>query len=115
MTKNIGVCGLDCGVCETYLTTIKNDDEERKKIAKEWGEKYHSNPEPKDINCLGCNSKNGPWYKHCLDCEIRLCGLEKKIDNCGKCEEYPCEKVAKFIDHVPKAKANCEKIKSGAT
>lgn len=110
MAKMLGVCGLDCAVCETYLATVKNDDEERKIIAKEWGEKYHSNPRPEDINCLGCNSKTGPWYKHCLECNIRLCGLDKGIDNCGKCQDYPCEKASSFHSHVPEAKANCEEI-----
>ena len=111
MTKNIGVCDLDCGICEAYLATIKGDDKEKEKIAKEWGEKYHSHPTPEDINCLGCNSPDGPWYKHCADCEIRLCGLTRKINNCGKCKEYPCPKASRFIDHVPEAKANCERIR----
>ncbi len=110
MAKMLGVCGLDCSVCETYLATIKNDDKERKRIAKEWGIKYHSNPQPEDINCFGCNSKAGPWYKHCLECEIRLCGLRKGVDNCGICPDYLCDKAKAFLDHVPEAKANCEEV-----
>ncbi len=42
MKTYIACCGLDCETCETRLATIHNDNELRKKIAKEWSELNHT-------------------------------------------------------------------------
>lgn len=112
--KKISICGLDCGVCPAYLATISNDDNLREKTVLDWNKKYKDyiqQPITKnDINCLGCLS-SGPLYQHCLECEIRKCGLEKHVDNCGKCQSYKsCEKIANFHKQVPDAKKNSDKI-----
>ncbi len=55
MQHNFGYCGLDCNICEGFIATRDNNDEIRKKLAKEWSnDEYKLKPE--DINCLGCHS-----------------------------------------------------------
>jgi len=117
--KKLGVCGLDCSSCEAFIATERNDDELRKKIAVEWYEKYrkkYGGPsiKPEEINCRGCVS-DGPLYSHCHICEIRKCGLEKGVSNCGECAEYRCEKIVKRQETMPGAKENCDEIKSAKT
>ena len=104
----ISRCGLDCAICEAYLATRDNDDNARREIAEKWRTLYH-NPKvkPVDINCLGCNS-SGPYYQHCSECGVRQCAVSKKVDNCGRCGEYPCVKITEFHKVVPEAKVNCD-------
>ncbi|PIP23426.1 MAG: hypothetical protein COX90_01635 [Candidatus Nealsonbacteria bacterium CG_4_10_14_0_2_um_filter_38_17] len=51
------------------------------------------------MDCLGCLSQEGPLYKHCFDCGIRKCGLEKGIKNCQDCKDYGCEKLVELQSH----------------
>ena len=128
--KKLGICGLDCSSCEAFIATEKNDDELRRKTAREWTEKYNERGDPlvkpEEINCRGClsdgpaspdsaswASQGGPLYAHCFQCEIRKCGLEKGIKNCGECREYRCKKLANRQETMPGAKENCDAVKTG--
>lgn len=61
-------CGFDCRMCPMFSLDDKN-------------------------KCSGC--KKGS-YVFCLTCDIRTCNKNKLIDNCGKCKNYPCEKINKL-------------------
>ena len=95
------MCGLDCSSCAAFIAAKNNDNELRKKTAKEWTERYRSagrnrSPvKPEDINCQGCLSQ-GSLYLYCLKCEIRKCGLGKGIKNCKQCKDYKCDKLIKL-------------------
>lgn len=108
MDKLIAFCGLECSACPAYIATQKNDDEERTKVAKMWSEEFKTEIKPEDINCNSCLSREEPLFNHCKICDIRLCGLEKKVQNCGFCDDYICEKLTKFFEMAPIAKENLE-------
>lgn len=101
--KYIAICGLDCSSCAAFIATKNNDDELRKKTAKEWTKRYVSHNKspvkPEDIYCLGCLSQVGPIYLNCLKCEIRECGLAKGIKNCQECKNYKCDKLIELQSH----------------
>ncbi|UCE96050.1 MAG: hypothetical protein JSV51_00065 [Candidatus Bathyarchaeota archaeon] len=47
---------------------------------------------------------------------MRICGLQRKIENCAYCEEYPCKKLESLLKSFQtvsgaEAKRNLEKIK----
>jgi len=101
--KYIAMCGLDCASCEAFIATKNNDNKLREKTAKEWTKRYASGRnrppvKPEEINCEGCLSK-GTVYLYCHSCEVRNCGLKKKIKNCKECDEYRCEKLIKLQKH----------------
>jgi hypothetical protein len=50
-------------------------------------------------------------FNYCDVCEIRKCGQEKQVKNCAYCADYSCEKLDKFFDMAPGAKATLEEIK----
>jgi hypothetical protein len=103
MDKIIGFCGLVCTECPAYLATINNDEELRKATAKKWSEMYKSDIKPENIKCNGCTTQ-GHKFHHCTECEMRLCGISKKVKNCGHCAEYPCKTMKAFLKYVPDAK-----------
>ena len=100
----IAMCGLDCSSCSAFIATKNNDDELRKKTAKEWTKKYIGRNEPplklEDISCLGCLSRVGPVYLNCLKCKIRKCGFDKGIKNCKECKDYKCNKLIELQSHL---------------
>ena len=84
----IAPCGVFCGVCP-YLVAYKRKDERLKeKLAKSIGIK------PEQIVCDGCMSKNPLFF--CKTCKIKSCVIEKGIESCALCEDYPCDHIKNY-------------------
>jgi hypothetical protein len=90
-SKLIAYCGINCLKCHAYKATRNENNEELEKIAKRWGQNDQTIYTVQDIECKGCNSKL--LNKHCYVCEIRACGKEKQLSNCGKCDQFVCDKL----------------------
>lgn len=107
MNKFIAYCGLDCEKCEARIATVNNDNELRKKVAAEWTELNQVEITPEMINCSGCRV-DGVKTPFCDSlCEIRQCGLSKKIETCGGCSELmTCGKVKMIIGNNKAALEN---------
>ena len=106
----IGFCGIDCGQCKAFIATRNDDAELRRAAAAEWSKFYGHELKPEDINCVGCTAPNGSHIGYCAVCEIRTCGTNKKVQNCGYCVEYGCSKLKKVHDRSAEAKGNLDKI-----
>ena len=111
---NIAICGLDCSVCPAYIVHQTGDAALREKTAEEWKKQYSAEITPEMVDCAGCTVLEGPHIGYCFECEIRKCGLEKNVANCALCALYPCALISPFIEKVPAAKANLEKIRAEA-
>ena len=103
MEKIIAACGLLCNECLAYKATLTNNDELRDTTAQFWSTIYGTLHTKEDINCQGCMTQ-GTKYAHCDVCEFRLCAIEKGLNHCGECDEYPCEKLSIFHENLPMAK-----------
>jgi hypothetical protein len=109
MEKIIAYCGLNCAECLAYKATQKEDEEEIKRIAKEWsGDDMSFKPE--DIYCDGCNSESR-IFSWCNVCDIRKCCREKQYENCAYCEEYICDNLKNCFEKSPSAKRNLDEIR----
>ena len=113
MDKIIGVCGITCTDCPAYKATQADDDAERTRVAKMWSKEYGADIKPEGINCDGCTVLDGRHIGHCGQCEIRACGLGRKVPSCAHCAEYACEKLDKFFEMVPQARETLDGIKAG--
>lgn len=111
MTRIIAYCGLDCAECEAYLATRADDDDARGKVAKDWSARYNADIQPQHINCDGCRAEGRKFFYCSEICEIRKCSLEKGVDNCAGCEEYPCEKLETFFEVAPQARAALDALR----
>lgn len=110
MDKMIAYCGLECSKCPASIARKENNDELRKKTAEEWSKQFNAEMKPEDINCDGCIT-DGEHINYCNICEIRKCGIEKKVQNCAYCDDYICEKLEKWFKNVPDAKTTLEEIR----
>jgi hypothetical protein len=111
MAKMLSMCGLDCAACPAFIARKTDDDALRAKTAAEWSKQFNAEFKPADINCVGCLKIKGVYIGHCSVCEIRNCGLARKVKNCTLCDGYPCETIGKFHANVPPAKANLEEVR----
>jgi len=109
MGKILSYCGINCVECPAYLATQKNDDEEIKKIANEWSSDAMKFT-PEEIYCDGC-CKEGRHFSWVPNCDIRICCIEKKLENCAYCEGYICDILKNSLDKSPSAKQNLEEIR----
>lgn len=110
MEPIIAYCGINCSECDAYKATANNDDALRTKVAAEWSKMYGFDCQPEQINCVGCLATEGVQIGHCSECNIRLCGLSKKVANCGHCEAYACDQLNEFHIHAATAKENLDQI-----
>ena len=98
MDRMIAYCGLDCGKCEAYIATKNDDDDLRRKVAKEWSELYKVEITKEMINCDGCrmDGRKTPFCESM--CPIRICSSGKGFDTCGRCPDMGgCPKLKMIV------------------
>jgi hypothetical protein len=78
-------CGIYCGACPVMAANLKGNVEEK---AKAWG------ANAKDLVCNGCKTRTNA--KFCKECVMRLCAIDRGVDFCADCEEYPCPSFQTF-------------------
>lgn len=111
MSRMIAYCGLVCSSCPSFLATKNDDDVAREKTAALYAELYGFNLKPEEINCDGCLTVGGRQINYCQTCEIKECCSKKGLENCAVCNEQPCEKLVKFHEFSPDAKASFDALK----
>ncbi|HHE39944.1 MAG TPA: DUF3795 domain-containing protein [Candidatus Cloacimonetes bacterium] len=111
MEKIIAACGIVCSACPAYIATLNDDEELRMKTAEQWSKMYGAPISADDIYCVGCLVEEGRHIGHCAECDIRKCVMDKELLNCAYCDDYGCEKIAKFHKMVPEAKAELGAIR----
>ena len=80
----VAPCGIDCGICELY--TCRAD-------ARLFSVLTARGIPVEKIPCDGCRPIAGrcPIIKE--DCETYKCVMEKKVEFCFECSEFPCVKL----------------------
>jgi hypothetical protein len=113
MDAMIAFCGLDCTTCEAYLATQANDEAAKERVAARWRKEYNNSAiDAAYVTCDGCTDLQGRPGGHCLECDMRACGIEHQVANCAHCGEYEgCEKLARFFGFVPDAKTTLDGIR----
>ena len=89
-------CGLYCGVCGVYIAHRENNLKFKERL-RDFYQKGLSDTTlvVDDIRCEGCLSDAISIF--CQTCQIRSCTIEKGIEGCHQCSDFPC----KFIDDFP--------------
>ncbi|MEJ2355107.1 MAG: DUF3795 domain-containing protein [candidate division WOR-3 bacterium] len=105
--NKIGVCGDNCSCCPRYIATMSGNIEELEKVKELWvrlGWRDKSFP-ASELICHGCS----PEVK-CAYPELRSCAYEKKISNCGLCDNYPCELVNAAWERTNRLTSNARSV-----
>ncbi|MFX1293435.1 MAG: DUF3795 domain-containing protein [Promethearchaeota archaeon] len=91
----LAYCGDNCNFCLRYTATMSKSSEKLKKVAilwKKigWRDKIDA---PDKLICYGCAT-----FNESCEFDVRECCIERKIENCGKCNNYPCNKIEKAYE-----------------
>lgn len=54
----------------------------------------------------------GRIIAYCTTCDIRACGVERRVGNCGCCPDYACEQLEGFFAHVASARAVLDDVRA---
>lgn len=87
-------CGHDCSRCLTYLATVNNDDNLRRKSQQFYKDIFSLDIPIEKFHCLGGRS-NDVFYL-CKDCPWMKCAKEKGLSACSECADYPCKPLAEY-------------------
>jgi len=112
MDRMVAMCGLVCTDCDAYKATQANDTDWLQRVVEQWKTEYQA-PDLtiEGVACDGCVTGSTRLCGHCHECEIRLCGLEKGVANCGECAGYEsCERIQNFFKMVPTAKIVLDEV-----
>jgi hypothetical protein len=104
--KFAAVCGLYCEACSWFIATAE-DPGKLKKLATLY------NCSEEEGKCYGCRSDKRTLY--CEKCKMFACAVERGIDFCSACVEYPCDDLKQFQSAMPhriELWANLDQIKS---
>jgi len=89
-------CGLYCGVCGVYIAHRENNLKFKERLRDFYQKGLGAATlVVDDIRCEGCLS--GVISIFCQTCQIRSCTIEKGIEGCHQCSDFPC----KYIDEFP--------------
>lgn len=113
MSRLTAMCGLDCAACDGYRATQANDEAAKEAAAARWRTEYgNPNVDAAYVTCDGCLS-SGRLSGHCLECNVRQCGLSHNVPNCAHCADYPsCATIADFVAYVPYVKPVLDEIRA---
>jgi len=107
----ISFCGLVCTECQAFIATQKNDKEMLKRAAARFNQEVNGSFAPEDWLCDGCLAFEGRLASYCHGCEVRACGIEKKVQNCAHCDDYPCQRLEELFATIPYGKATLHGIR----
>ena len=87
----VAPCGIDCGICE--LHACKDNPQLYNYLI--------STGIPKDkLPCAGCRSIEGNCPVINSKCETYICSLDKKVNFCYECSDFPCSKLNPAADRA---------------
>ena len=82
-------CGLYCGVCAILIAHRDNNTKFKERLTAVYGVTVD------EIKCEGCLADE--LFVYCQTCPIRACTIDKGIEGCHQCDDFPCQ----FIDDFP--------------
>ena len=103
----IAACGNDCSVCPRYnKEPYKKTTEELIQTAMLWKKLGYRDKvvSIEEISCNGCNVDN--WCRY----NIKKCTVEKGIDNCSSCTNYPCSTVKECFEITKSFEPRCREV-----
>jgi len=103
MKELITLCGDDCVHCPRFNAAA---EDELQRVAElwyrvGWRERVVS---AEEMECTGCSS-----HKQCTYGLVE-CTKAHGVDRCGKCEQFPCERIAAMLARSEEYRRRCAQV-----
>jgi len=97
MEEIISRCGFKCSLCMIYKDNLKGEQDKirfRDILRKYYGDEVTL----EQCYCDGCiaDDSENPIRIN-TECKIRPCVIEKGLENCAYCDQYPCSMLEKAM------------------
>ncbi len=92
----LSMCGYRCDLCKAHSKRVRQVDE-REELSRIWQKYYGFLIPPENIVCDGCRCEEPGACRLDAGCPVRPCVLDKGLNHCGECPQYPC---AKFEERI---------------
>ena len=90
MEPIVSRCGYRCDLCLVYKPNVQIHPENCQLQSDGWFKYFGFRIPPDEIVCDGCMNPNAQLIDQ--SCPIRPCAVQRTLDNCGQCADYPCSK-----------------------
>ncbi len=98
MKTIVARCGFRCDLCPAFTSHTEKD---RIASAAGWSRYFKLKVKPSSMRCKGCLAGVCAGFDFPSEkCSIRLCVLDRKLENCAGCDEYPCARLEKQMKGV---------------
>lgn len=99
----ITLCGDDCAQCPRYNA---RSEEELARVAELWYRVGWRDTilSAEEMRCDGCHEGKKCTYG------LVDCTREHGVDRCGKCAEFPCEKISGMLERSREYQNRCLKV-----
>lgn len=88
--EELALCGYRCDLCAAR----SDDPQVRQRLVDGWRKYFgHTMYTVDNVRCDGCLNKGRLAD---TNCGVRPCAMEKGIENCAHCDEFPCDKLEKL-------------------
>jgi len=100
MEEMIAHCGFQCHLCLAFRENNKNHADQVR-VATGWTKYFGLDIPPEKIRCNGClpDDRGGLEFPN-QNCSIRPCVIERGLENCAYCGDYPCGKLEARMSSV---------------
>ncbi|OCL26370.1 hypothetical protein U472_10215 [Orenia metallireducens] len=92
MEEIIGCCGHKCNLCLAYRENIASKSDQRR-LSEGWLKYFGIDIPADEVYCYGCSIYNEGTKRIDKDCKVRSCTMEKGLENCASCNQYPCTQL----------------------
>lgn len=83
-------CGMRCDLCLIWRPNVEKQDR-REAVCAAWRKMWAGySPDPGQVICDGCRCERDGAVLFDPTCKVRACVLEKGLEHCGHCAQYPC-------------------------
>ena len=91
VSEELSYCGYRCDLC-----AARSDDAGLRQQMVDLWRKYlgHQNYTAENVRCNGCRAGGLLADK---GCPVRPCAIEKGVETCAHCDEYPCDKLKPLL------------------
>ena len=99
MAEVFSKCGMRCDLCLIYRPNVEKNDR-RREICEVYSKVQPGyTPDPATIICDGCSCEKGDLVLLDPTCRARKCVIEKGLEHCGYCDQYPCDIFPAELTH----------------
>lgn len=103
MEERISLCGDNCALCPRYQAQT---EAELNALAELWyriGWRDRILP-GEEMRCAGCSADK------CCSYGLIECTQKHHVDKCGKCGQFPCDKIQNVLNRSNEYQARCQML-----